>query len=882
MSDRKPNAAQQAVIDDLTHNILLFASAGTGKTFTVAQRVRRILEQGKALPEEILCLTFTIKAANEMKDDILRYVGENGNRVVTRTIHSFAYEVLKEESVRDPEFCAQPGICDDSDEADLLRRIALEMGLPEQSGILKSDAALRNVVSCLKHERETLGLRGPDEEKDYDCVYRHLRDAKPEDWQRMMLFYDPVRKRERQEEAFVRLMDTKAGAFLHAYDQALRQSGLLDFDDLICLTHRLFLQQETRARWQARFRFIVVDEMQDTSLLEYDTLRQLFPSCNVMMCGDYFQTIYQWRGSQPDKVLDSFLRDYDARRFMFSENYRSTRTLTLAGFGYLKNQYPRLMGVYCPPEVVPKALQEGDRILQVLLPSLEAEARWIYDYLSAHPAQDVTKVCIMARSNPYIAGLYDRLQKIGAERADENGPRFFSVDRDARFFRREVIRDILSFFRILVNPTDSLGFERAVEKYVSGVGKARIAQVRSNSALGLSLASFADDGLYRDGDPYETLIRAWREGRVVVYDTETTGLDLRRDQIIQISAIRLTPEGEIADTFDQMVVPTVPISEGAQRTHHQTLNDILRRGGIPTESALKKFLAFSDGMVLVGHNSLRFDAPLLRRQLRERGLPLPNILGEYDTLPIARQFLPKSPNYTLDTLCGTFGIVNEAAHDALGDITATGRVLACLMDQYILPTAAPRRAFLAEWRPKFERIHAFLSGLRQNELQRNDVAGLAAKIIDTLNLRKRYPEPVHQQTLDDFLYALRQAPKEDGELYLLDLLSDAALSGSQMDLLIKKLNKIPIITVHQSKGCEFDTVIIAGADDDQFPTYQAKVHNALEEEKRVFYVAISRAKKTLILTSTTQRVSRSGVWPVAPSRWISFIPREYIQTVHSS
>lgn len=79
-------------------------------------------------------------------------------------------------------------------------------------------------------------------------------------------------------------------------------------------------------------------------------------------------------------------------------------------------------------------------------------------------------------------------------------------------------------------------------------------------------------------------------------------------------------------------------------------------------------------------------------------------------------------------------------------------------------------------------------------------------------------------------------------------------------------------------SCEFDTVIIAGADDDNFPTYQAKVHNTLEEEKRVFYVAISRAKRTLNMTSTTQKVNRGGTWPLEQSRWIRNIPQEYVKT----
>ena len=103
-AERVPNREQQAVIDDLDRNIILFASAGTGKTFTVARRVKAIIASGRAKPSEILCLTFTIRAANEMKDDITEYAGEAAREVTVSTIHSFAYQVQKEEYIRKPEF----------------------------------------------------------------------------------------------------------------------------------------------------------------------------------------------------------------------------------------------------------------------------------------------------------------------------------------------------------------------------------------------------------------------------------------------------------------------------------------------------------------------------------------------------------------------------------------------------------------------------------------------------------------------------------------------------------------------------------------------------------------------------------------------------------
>ena len=120
---REPNGEQRKVIEELDSNILLFASAGTGKTFTVANRVRRIIESGRATPEQILCLTFTIKAANEMKEDVRSYVGDLADGVTVKTIHGFCYYFLAEERKRPGERFAELSVCDDADEDEMLKEI---------------------------------------------------------------------------------------------------------------------------------------------------------------------------------------------------------------------------------------------------------------------------------------------------------------------------------------------------------------------------------------------------------------------------------------------------------------------------------------------------------------------------------------------------------------------------------------------------------------------------------------------------------------------------------------------------------------------------------------------------------------------------------------
>jgi DNA helicase-2/ATP-dependent DNA helicase PcrA len=192
-----------------------------------------------------------------------------------------------------------------------------------------------------------------------------------------------------------------------------------------------------------------------------------------------------------------------------------------------------------------------------------------------------------------------------------------------------------------------------------------------------------------------------------------------------------------------------------------------------------------------------------------------------------------------------------------------------MLEEKILPTTVERVAILLKHREKFSKIYTFMEEM-QARLQNGEE--LAGYIIECLNLKKRYTTNADNEAMRDIIEALR--PSTDMPTFLKDFLKDAALSSSQMDVLIQKLNRIPIITVHQSKGCEFDTVIIAGADDNNFPSYGAKQSGTEEEEKRVFYVAITRAKEKLVLT----RAIRNGKYTMRETPYFWMIPDEYVQT----
>lgn len=967
-----PNEEQRKVVENLSENILLYASAGTGKTFTVAHRVANILTSGVATPDQVLCLTFTIKAANEMREDVARIACDAGKEVSVQTIHAFCYQLLKEEERLQGGRFSQPQVIDEVDEESLIESIYTaraqewrladilqkqgrtesiewlktqpltmyhgELGWRTKNGFigrekgfqpvpatdvfeipkakcpvcyaeygvgertcaacgkavdeltgfpvvdlptlcLKKKSGLMGIVSLIKHVRLEYGLYSGDDAKDYMQAWDKIRTEKSEQYLRALSYYTYRAGKSREsalttDSGLEEVLALHAGDLLAEYDRQLMESNQLDFDDLILRTSRILADDEACERYRKRYRFITVDEMQDTSLTEYALLKRLFKGNNVMMCGDFFQTIYAWRGSSPEDVLADFQAEFTPTVYAFKENYRATKTLANASFAYLKNTYPQLVGAFCPETLSVHSETEGEKIVCCGFDNQREEAAQIYAYVQKHRPQKPTDLCIMARSNGYIASLASNFERLNAsQKREEDKVRFFTVEKDHAFYKRACVKDILAVLKLLVNQTDTVSMERIASKYIRGVGAKSLATMREESGQGISVCSFLDEGAILGKDPYQVLIDAAKDGRIVVYDTETTGLDLAKDEMVQLSAVRLNEKGEIVDTLDRMVVPTVPIGQGAYETHGFDMEYILTHGGVDAKVALEEFSAFAKGCVLVGHNSLRFDRPLVRRQCKEQGLPPLPICGEYDTLTMAKSFLSGLPDYKLSSLCARYGVVNEAAHNALGDITATAKVLWRMLEENVLPTAEARLSTVEKYAPKFEKFFIFYQQL-QDLLQQDQVHLLAPTIIGKMMLEKYYPSEGDREAMSDVADSLRMASVYDGESFLSAYLADTALSGSQMDVLLERLQKIPIITVHQAKGCEFGTVILAGVSERFFPSAPSRDTPLEEEEKKVFYVAITRPKERLIMTRVTSDYATGD--RIAPSPYVAAIPEEYL------
>ena len=848
---------QRETIENFSDNILLFARAGAGKTFTVANKIAEAIKRG-IRSEEILCLTFTVKASDEIRSEVEGICGEIDANI--STIHGFCYKIVKDFAKKSGVF-REPSVADEVDCGSVIKdalKYFAENGDVygvSADGSLLPEKQLVKIVSDLKHFRAELGYDWFDE-GGYEKTFKFAAKNSPD-----FISLFSVRKFSVKVTDYdlFEFLKKYADQFMKEYERILRSSDLFDFDDLIFCANSILNRQKNE---KSPYKLIIVDEMQDTSLTEYGVMRKLFGGAQVVMCGDEYQTIYAWRGSSPTEIIKDFKDNFGAITITLDGNKRSSEALSYAGdyylysaFGYKKPEN-RLIGEDPAIEVV-ECGGDGD------------EAEEIFRLLSEFRVEP-DEICVMSRSNAYLARLCQKLENINLRLPEEERLSFFTADKDYQFYKKKIVKLFLSYLRLIVTPNDLPSFERVALSAVNGVGRATLSAFRDYSKAGASLDCFLQKSAYDHGDNYQTLLNAFDEGKVVVYDLETTGLDVNKDDFIQISAVKTGKDG-ISDLLNIFVIPTVEISPEAIKTHGYGLKEIIENGGVSVKEAIKKFADFSEGCVIVGHNSNAFDDIVVKRIAKREGVRL-SVAESYDTLKISRDFRPDLKNHKLSTLCEEFGVENERAHDAFSDVSATEGVLRAFIREYILPTKKAREGAILRHRDKFVDFYRSYEKLK-SFVEEKDAKGLMVYIGKDMGALKNAGD-ADRNSANDLYRSLKWffSEYDDGFCALREFISATALSGSQMDIMIKKLRKIPLITVHQSKGCEFKEVIVAGADENEFPSYGARMSGNDEEEKRVFYVALTRAKKKLIITYSAKKTFGQASYERKPSPYLAYLP----------
>lgn len=856
------NEQQRQAAEELSANLLLLAPAGTGKTNTLACRIANILEKKRALPEEILCLTFTNKACREMRARVESRAGKDGSRVVVRTFHGFCYDVIKAEAKRHSDLFSDFTIFDETDCCGILKEIMAEEW-PLQ--------VVQKLTAQLKEKRAEYHQFTDDECGDYRQTLQILMKSSPESVKALAMdetwhFYQKLYEgwQEWGPEAATE------------YDRRLHELHGLDFSDLIVRAGHLFAQPEIALKWARRFVYINIDEVQDTSELEYRIISRIFGSSHLLLCGDYFQTIYEWRGSHPELVLRRFQQDYHPRRIVLHENYRSTQVLLNASFASLRELFPERVSALYPEGMQAVSHEYGEPIVMKGAMNFSEEAQWIYYTIQQLPVQDYSRVCILTRSNKYNKELSAYFRSLGSRLTDDQRLPFMLID-EMKFFRRQEIKDALAFLRLLANKHDVSSFVRVLNRFGDGIGPATIRRLSAEEyrRAGIRLTDFLDPFARREGDPFALLLEALAQENIVVFDVEATGVDTTRDEIIQIAGIRLTADGSVKETFQRVLCPSRQVGDSI--LVHGMSDVWLQENGEAPEKALQEFCAFAKGAVLVGHN-VTYDLRILGSHLSRLGLPQPDYISYYDTLDIFRRFYPNLPNHKLEFLGNYCKVSHKSTHDALDDILATAEILMFAVERNIRPQAEQRRIYFQKWKDDFAGFAELMDSLRQRA-QVLRPWQLLGKIVVEAGISAYYTKHKELQRVENLRELFRQArDMDDASISPMDaverFLRFTTLSNTELDALTKK-PQIPIITVHQAKGSEFDYVFLAGMQEGTFPGFQAEKSGRMAEEARLFYVAITRARKQLFLSWTQQHYGHYRYM----SRFLRTIPRKYVYNV---
>ncbi|WP_176960961.1 DNA helicase PcrA [Lentibacillus cibarius] len=423
------NNEQKKAVQHTEGPLLIMAGAGSGKTRVLTHRIAYLLKEKDVSPRSILAITFTNKAAREMKERVNKLIGAGGEQIWVSTFHSMCVRILRRDIDR-IGYSTNFTILDSSDQLSVIKQILKDLNIDTKKfdprGMLGQISGAKNELITPEAYSKQVG----------DFFQRQVAQV------------------------------------YERYQKTLQKNQALDFDDLIMQTIHLFKRvPEVLEYYQRRFQYIHVDEYQDTNHAQYYLVKQLASRYqNLCVVGDSDQSIYRWRGADISNIL-SFEEDYPSSRTIYLEqNYRSTKSILDAANTVIGHNSGR------KPKNLWTENDDGQKIHYFQGATEQEEALYVTDKIQALTQEGdftLNDMAILYRTNAQSRAIEDTLMKSNIA---------YQMVGGTKFYDRKEIKDLIAYLRLITNPNDDISFERVVNVPKRGIGKTSVERLRSYAA----------------------------------------------------------------------------------------------------------------------------------------------------------------------------------------------------------------------------------------------------------------------------------------------------------------------------------------------------------------------------------------------------------------
>jgi DNA helicase-2/ATP-dependent DNA helicase PcrA len=819
---------------------LVLAPPGCGKTDILTERIVHAHEQGVEY-RDMLCLTFTNRAAKGMAQ---RIADRTGNPVpddlFVGNIHRYCSQMLFSLGlVNHNSAIIDEGDVESIIQEELCKRLHIQSRTTE---LMRYQHALWQL---------TLGMRGDlilHGELLHTGAMAKLCDVlgRPFDEENLGSIYNDIEGLANRYTMLHELPAANTMLLAKAYQNYKSDNDLLDYDDLLVLAYqhlqgeRLKVKGETADAGDALhlYRWIEIDEVQDLNALQF-ALVDLFATndATIVYLGDEQQAIFSFIGAKLE-TLEALKRRCQNNIHHLHTNYRSPKYLL-----DLQNDFAtKNLGIRretLPSTDLDPAHEPSDLcLLDVVDAQLEAyyTARFAKRY---GEMGDEGRVAILVSTNREADEVGETMTAAGIPHFKISGTDLFSLPS---------IRILLAHLTVLTDETVFIAWARLLWGLkVAPTYTAARALMRDMRRVALLPSDF----LRHDDSSYlQEFVRAYDNEELVIFDTETTGLDAYHDDIIQIAAIRVR-QGKVVGKPFNIILETdkeLPETVGG---HTNPMLEVYRSSKRYSRAeGLQLFMDYCRDKVLVGHN-VEYDYQILKHNLQKENLgtqlAVLNATRYFDTLKYIRLVRPRLRQYKLGHLLEVLHLEGQNSHQADDDIMATLSLLRfCHLNATQM--CADQRLFANSHRRQIDKFHERYAALYNNsssdgiiaEMQRAYDSLTAARLIEPVD---KWRHLLHYLEADVIRTDLYPTLRQQLERYVTELCTckEADMCGSSLE------ERYIISTVHKAKGLEFDTVIVYRAIDGSYPGQHSWTEKQIQEDARRLFVALSRSKKRLCI-----------------------------------